>query len=168
LKPHWPSQQELQHRLDYNRVSGLFTWKNIEANKFRGAPAGSQNARGYVSIYWNGRKLQAHQIAWCYINGFYPTTLIDHKDGDPSNNAFNNLREATAVQNAQNKRTQRNNKCGFKGVSFHKSRIGKKWRAAITVNKRTILLGHFNTAEEAYAAYVLAAGANFNEFARVA
>jgi hypothetical protein len=151
VRDHWPSQQELQERLDYDRVSGLFTWKNIRTNRFRGKVAGHQGHqghRGYVSLYWNGRKLQAHQVAWCYVNGVYPVDLIDHKDGDPSNNAFDNLREASSGQNAQNKRTQGNNRSGFKGVSFHKSHSGKKWRAAITVNKTTISLGHFATEDQ--------------------
>jgi hypothetical protein len=171
VRDHWPSQQELQERLDYDRVSGLFTWKNIRTNRFRGKVAGHQGHqghRGYVSLYWNGRKLQAHQVAWCYVNGVYPVDLIDHKDGDPSNNAFDNLREASSGQNAQNKRTQGNNRSGFKGVSFHKSHSGKKWRAAITVNKTTISLGHFATAEEAHAAYAKAAENHFSEFARMA
>lgn len=48
------------------------------------------------------------------------------------------------VQNV-NQRIRKDNKTGFKGVSIH----GNKFRAIITVNKKSIRLGLFNTAIEA-------------------
>ena len=43
---------------------------------------------------------------------------IDHRDGDGLNNRRSNLRFASRSQNTQNLRRPKNNKSGFKGVSW--------------------------------------------------
>jgi hypothetical protein len=68
-------------------------------------------------------------------------------DRNKSNNAIANLREATHAQNQQNKKTYANNLSGHKGVSWYSLR--SKWRVRIQHNKRSILVGFFNTLEEA-------------------
>jgi len=88
--------------------------------------------------------------------------VIDHRDGDPSNNRWNNLRRATPSQNNANRRLQQNNAWGLKGVSRHRSR----WRASIRKDRRTHHLGVFSTPQAAHAAYVAAARKLFGEFAR--
>ena len=54
----------------------------------------------------------------------------------------------------------------MKGVDW-KAR-SQKWQARITVNKKQVYLGLFNTQEAAHAAYVAAAQKYFGEFAREA
>lgn len=87
----------------------------------------------------------------------------DHINGDKLDNRRENLRIATDVQNKYNRGMQRNNKSGFKGVTWHLAR--KRWRATIGVNGKPIHLGVFNTAEEAYQAYCKAAKELHGEFA---
>ena len=84
----------------------------------------------------------------------------DHRDLDPSNDRWDNLREATSSQNKGNARRWRNNQLGVKGVWFHKQK-GK-----FTSQCGHKHLGLFATAGEAYAAYLAAAEAKFGEFAR--
>ena len=43
---------------------------------------------------------------------------VDHRDGDGLNNCRSNLRLASRNQNTQNLRRPKNNKSGFKGVSW--------------------------------------------------
>jgi hypothetical protein len=81
--------------------------------------------------------------------------LIDHIDGNPYNNRFNNLRLATRHQNGCNQKKHSNNTSGFKGVCWHK--VIKKWQAYITVEGQRVGLGYFGTKEEAYAVYCEAA-----------
>lgn len=90
----------------------------------------------------------------------------DHKNQNTLDNRDDNLRPATNSQSGQNRRRGKNNTTGYKGVYFQK-RSGKFW-ALITVNKVRIHLGYFDTAEEAYAAYCVAAIKYFGEFARLA
>jgi hypothetical protein len=89
---------------------------------------------------------------------------IDHIDGDGLKNKRCNLREATPTQNRCNQAIGSRNTSGFKGVSFHK-RI-RKWRAAISTNRKTKNLGYFSTPEEAHSAYCTASRELHGEFGR--
>ena len=88
---------------------------------------------------------------------------IDHRDGNGLNNRRANLRTCTHTQNLRNRGAQANNKCGFKGVSWHKQH--GMWRAQIQVSGRQKHLGYFPTHEAAYAAYCAAAAELHGEFA---
>jgi hypothetical protein len=88
----------------------------------------------------------------------------DHVDCDGLNNRRENLREATGTQNQRNKMAYKNNKSGFKGVSFHI--LYKKWQASISFSGRDKYLGYFSTPEEAHAAYCEASAKYHGEFGR--
>lgn len=89
--------------------------------------------------------------------------IIDHKDNNPLNNTRENLRLATAAENARNRAKDPHSKSGYKGVRPQKN---GKFSAYIGINRKTIRLGTFDTAEEAHAAYCEAAKELFGEFAR--
>jgi hypothetical protein len=128
-----------------------------------GDVAGVTDTDGYRRITIEGRAYPAHQFAWFYMTGEWCSAVIDHRDGTPSNNRWDNLRPATVSQNNANRRLHRNNKCGFKGV------VQNQWgrfMASIYKNGCRHHLGMFATAEEAHAAYVEAAHRLFGEFAR--
>jgi hypothetical protein len=76
---------------------------------------------------------------------------VDHVDHDTLNNQRYNLRSCTATQNRANDSLRCNNTSGFKGVG--KSQDGKHWRADISVNRRHIYLGQFESKEEAALVY---------------
>lgn len=76
--------------------------------------------------------------------------MIDHVNGDPSDNRLCNLREATKSQNMMNVGKIKSNTSGVRGVGW--SKISQKWRAYICVNKRNIHLGLFDDIEDAKAA----------------
>lgn len=87
---------------------------------------------------------------------------VDHINGAGTDCRRDNLRLASTSQNARNRGKQRNNKSGFKGVSWHSQ--NRKWRAEIAVNKQIIHLGLFDTPEEAHRAYCEAADSLHKEF----
>lgn len=90
---------------------------------------------------------------------------VDHKDLDPSNNRWSNLRAADWQTNPRNRRAQSNNRAGLKGVTPAKA--PGRWRSTIVLGKgRQKYLGTFTTPEEAHAAYCAAAQAHFGEFWR--
>ena len=156
------TRARLRALLDYNSKTGEFRWrKRVRQATQPGDMAGSL-VHGYRRIMIDGRSYPAHQLAWLYKKGGWCSQLIDHRDLDPSNNRWTNLRRATRSQNNANTRTLRNNSCGLKGVSPDQGR----WRATIRKNGRTYHLGKFATPQAAHAAYAKAARKLFGEFAR--
>ncbi len=91
--------------------------------------------------------------------------LVDHRDGDGLNNRRDNLRAATRTENNRNNVGRSHRQSPFKGVS-PSGRPKLPWSARITVNKKTVNLGRFVTAEEAAAAYDKAASHYFGHFAK--
>lgn len=123
--------------------------------------------RGYaVRRSWrdedNRRRVQMHQAIFEHY-GVTITAHVDHINGDPLDNRKSNLRLATCSQNLANSKLRKDNKSGFKGVSFNQAQ--KKWFATINVGKKDIFLGRYGIKEEAALAYNKATAKYFGEFA---
>lgn len=88
----------------------------------RGYPSGWQSDRGHWKVMVNGQEVKAHRVVWEIHNGpLHPEEIIDHKDGDPSNNLIGNLRKANKSQNAMNAKRSSANRSGHKGVCVMKN-----------------------------------------------
>lgn len=164
----------LKQRLQYDPIKGQFTWnaipnavhhQKIWNARFAGTIAGSIDKAGYTRIKIGGSSEAAHRLAWLWMTGKEPSDEIDHKDGDRSNNRFDNLREATRAQNCHNKKAKAGSS-EFKGVYFNKQ--SKKWIANITINRVRHYLKSWKTEEAAHAAYREAAERLHGDFARAA
>jgi len=157
------SQEELKEHLHYNPDTGIFTRiKNL--SKKKSTNVGNIDKRGYLHIRINYTRYYAHRLAFLYMTGSIPH-YVDHIDRNPSNNKWNNLREADISQNGANVALMKSSTTGYKGVSkYHYSDV-KKWRAYIKVNGKFINLGKYETTEEAACAYDKAAVQYFGEFA---
>jgi hypothetical protein len=169
---------EVRGLLDYCPETGMFRWKarpeqtgqhKVWNIRYAGKNAGTLSSVGYVHICIKiGEKkfkFYAHRLAWLYVKGNWPFDEVDHVNGDKSDNRWANLRAATSSQNKANKRAQRNNRSGLKGVYFDGSR--QKWAAQIQMNGISYRLGRFKTADAAKSAYEKAALNLHGEFARV-
>ncbi len=77
--------------------------------------------------------------------------VVDHINGDRSDNRRSNLRICTQAENVRNQSIKSNNKSGYKGVHWDAPR--KKWHAHITKNNKTLFLGRFKEIKEAVQAY---------------
>jgi hypothetical protein len=142
--------EKLRETLSYDHGTGIFTWKVRRSGVFR-QHAGSRfvGLRGkvYHRITLGGRQYLAHRLAWLYVYGEFPELLIDHVNGDGTDNRIENLRLASPSQNRQNARINSNNKSGVKGVSFISA--CNLWQADISANGKAHRLGRFKTKEEA-------------------
>ncbi len=158
------SFDEVRRLLSYDQHTGEFIWR-VSPGRRRcvGSRAGSRRQRGKIIIMVRGVKYQAHRLAWLWMTGLWPQSAIDHKDLNPGNNAWLNLREASDSQNAANRGVLGRNKLGVKGVRMTPR---GKYRAQITVGGRRIALGNFATQEQARGAYQSAANRYFGVFAR--
>ena len=110
----------------------------------RGKLAGSTEPCGYTRIKLDGKKYRQHRLVYLYHKGYLPE-FVDHKDGDPTNDRIDNLRECSRAQNMQNCKLRKDNKSGTTGVCYHPS--SGKWRVTVTANKRVHYLGRFEDKE---------------------
>jgi hypothetical protein len=126
----------------------------------------SINREGYLYVHLPGRKLyKIHRVvAIAFIPNPDAKNCVDHRDGNPSNNRVDNLRWATHAENSRNCKMPKNNSSGVKGVYFNK-RLNN-WRAVIHLNGKYVHIGHYETIEEATAAYQEKAREHFGEFYR--
>ena len=88
----------------------------------------------------------------------------DHHNRNKLDNRSCNLVMCTQQENVRNKSKQKNNKSGFTGVSWDKSR--NKWIVLIEIDKKTPkYIGRFSNKEEAIRARLQAEMKYFGEFA---
>jgi hypothetical protein len=109
----------------YNEHS-YYAWLTRWSNK----QAGTKDTKGGIQIkvrYHSTLYLVfAHRIIWALKTGSWPKFYIDHVNGIRSDNRFENLRECTLAENAQNQKLFSNNTSGYRSVSW--SNTKKKWK----------------------------------------
>ena len=166
-------RETIRRLLIYCPYSGLFVWRqrsDVEKawnTRYSGKQAGTnwkigqQTYRRITALNW---PFLAHRLAVLYMTGEWPAEVVDHADGDGTNNKWNNLRLANKSQNLANSKVFRNNVVGLRGVTIHKPT--GKYRATIQEDGKQKYIGHFDTAAEAHAAYVSEAQRIYGEFAR--
>lgn len=139
------------------------------SGKRRGHNAGNLDDNGYYVVRFRGSAYKAHRIVWFLSNNLKDTELlIDHIDGNKTNNKISNLRLVTEKENARNRRACINRKHSeFKGVTLAVNTFKKPWRADIKVEGKSITIGNYRTKEEAAKAYNNAARIYFGEYARL-
>lgn len=120
--------------------------------------------RGYVAGYYIGDKYEDRKKKMMHrIIMNAPDHLeVDHINGVKTDNRRCNLRLCDKSQNGANKPPMRNNKTGFKGVSFDKRE--NKYRAAIKFQGKKYQK-NFKSAVEAARQYNKWAREFFGEFA---
>lgn len=147
------TQAYLREILKYDPETGIFTWIVDRSKAVKsGSIAGCKGKQiGYITIGIKGRVYKAHRLAWLYSYGDWPKGLIDHINGDKSDNRLTNLRDVMADGNSQNvRKPNRRNKSGFMGVIWFQN----KWRATLSVNGKCKWLGDYTTPEEAHQVYL--------------
>lgn len=137
--------------LDYRPETGVFTWKTGHRAGMR---AGSvDKMAGYEQIGIGGKLFRSHRLAWLYVHGAFPVHQIDHINGNRADNRIQNLRDASADTNNQNRKgANKNNGSGLLGAHFD-ARTGR-YMASIMKNRKQIFIGRFDTAEQAHAAHL--------------
>lgn len=159
------SAERLRQLVSYDKDTGVFRLLVDRAKYKRGHVLGCIHHSGYRHIELDGRKYIASNLAWLYVTGKWPD-VIDHKNRCRADDRWANLRLATNGLNRANSIPTSNT--GTKGVWKRKRYATGRDRfvAQITVNRKVIHLGHFDTLAEASAAYAVAAEKAFGVFAR--
>lgn len=156
------TQELLKQLLHYDPDTGLFTWLKPIKRVKPGSTAGSLRKDGYVVIKISSLAFKAHRLASLYMTGKWPVSG-DHRDGDPSNNKWLNLRPTTHAQNCLN-RVMRVGETAASGVTTEKRGKVPRYRARISANGIRHYLGQFSSLEEAKAVVDKARATMHGEF----
>lgn len=170
-----PDQEVLRQILDYNPKTGELFWKERDRkffktngefirwnNRYRGKPALNSVMKGG---YLNGAIFkviyQTHRVIWKMVTGSDPKEILDHINGNRTDNRWCNLREATFAQNVGNRFGNKETSSKYRGASWCER--DKFWASYCA----GVALGRFKTEEEAALAYNEYAKAHYKEFAKL-
>lgn len=149
------SLDELKAAFRYEPETGRFFYtRNMRKNANPTGEAGRVAGRGYVYLSYRNIEYLAHRVAALVMEGAWPTDQIDHINGDKTDNRWCNLRHASHAENLWNRGKVGKKSVPFKGV--YRTPEGR-FKAEIKANGELRRLGHYDTAEEAAAAYDAAA-----------
>lgn len=155
-----PTQSRLKEIFNYDFETGNLVyrerpdkpsqWNGRMAGKVAGSVERKAGKRRsiYVRVHVEGCKHYAHRVVWKLAYGEIPDhMMVDHIDGDGTNNRLSNLRLCTNSENQMNRFAD--NGRDYKGVYQH----GAKWKSEITIEGCRVYLGLFDTQTQAANAY---------------
>ena len=140
------TQNYLHQIFDYK--DGNLYWKIKPSNRSNvGDIVGCiDKSNLYVRCRYKGKSYLVHRFIFAWHYGYCPK-IIDHIDGNRSNNLIENLRAADDVSNQWNQKLHTKNTSGYKNVLYSKSK--KAWICRFKVNGKHICKGHFKNPEDA-------------------
>ena len=113
----------------------------------RGREIGNIRKDGYIQFRTFGiTQILAHHFAWYMIYGNVDFEMLDHINTQRSDNRISNLRIADNQLNQQNRLNS------VKGYWFDKKK--QKYKTIISINRKQINGGYFETKEEAHNRYL--------------
>lgn len=155
-----PPREELRRLFRYEPRTGKLFWKKRPRHmfsderqyrgwngQFAGQEAFTALCNGHRRGICNGQHIYAHRLIWKLKTGEEPPE-IDHINGDPVDNRWENLRAASRAINNRNASRRRDNVSGVTGVSAR----GARWIAQIMDRGQVRHIGIYNTKEEAISA----------------
>lgn len=146
------SIERLRELFSYDPLTGVLTRRISVSNGRAGVSAGTANKRGHMVVSVDRHLLYVHRIGWALHTGMWPTFEVDHRDADPTNNRWTNLRDVPHAVNIQNRRQPNVAHIGQRLLGAFKD--GDRFYSKIGVDGRRHWLGTFGTEEQAHAAYV--------------
>lgn len=98
----------LRRVFDYDPTTGVFLWREPKGTKKRvGQVAGAIRPDGYVHLCYDYHLFLAHRAAWVIVHGVDTPMILDHINGNRSDNRIANLREADWKLNSANTAARR-------------------------------------------------------------
>ena len=147
------TSEQLKKLLAYDPKTGIFTRRKSWGSRKVGDVPGSLSKQGYWQIGVFNQTYSAQVLAWLYVYGEWPSSLVDHINGNRADNRIENLQLLNYSANLLKGKISTVNTSGVKGVYFslrNSQRISyKPWCASIAISGKRTFLGCFATLEEA-------------------
>lgn len=131
----------------YDPETGEITRLVYRSHFRKGTIAGKIDTHGHRQITVNGKAYMAHRLAWYLHYGEWPEKHLDHINGDRDDNRVTNLRLASRSQNGRNRKLNKNNTSGIKGVIWDKR--DRKWMVRVMHNCKSHYGGRFKNLYDA-------------------
>jgi len=140
---------------NYDPETGRLTHKARRKAVKLGRQVGCPDNYGYLvaSVTTHGKKrtYKVHRLIWLYVYGTWPEGVIDHINGDRSDNRLSNLRDVSPQRNSQNSLAGRG-VSQYRGVCFNKTK--NLWQTSIHIDGRQKFVGYYRSEYDAHLAYV--------------
>ena len=136
----------------YDKKNGKLFWqkRKLQMQAKVGDECGCLKRDGYKYFKFNGVAYLQHRIIWHIEKGASSEKVLDHINGNRSDNRIENLREASARENCQN---QKRHRAGRLVGAIFKKQINK-FIGQIRIDGICKHLGTFETEQDAHFAYV--------------
>lgn len=141
------TQEKLKSLITYNAETGEFHWLTTGNGRRMDRKIITSKPNGYMSVVIDRKRYYLHRLAWLYTHGYFPEQVVDHINGNRSDNRLCNLREVSHSCNIRNSTTRKNNACGHTGICMDKRR--NKWMTYINIGGKTKFLGYFDELNDA-------------------
>lgn len=128
-------------------------------------PRISKNGYYRINLCKNNemKTFNIHQlVAKTFIPNIRNDGFVDHINGEKLDNTISNLRWCSCQQNQFNRKLNKDNTSGIKGVSWDSQK--KKWKAQIQLNNKNINIGLYDNLDDAKLARQQKAAELFGEF----
>jgi hypothetical protein len=109
-----------------------------------GKKVGTPQTDGCLTVSIDKKCYLVHRIIFMMHNGYFPE-MVDHIDGNRTNNKIENLREATHAQNAWNSKPRADSNIGIKNITYNKK--FNQYTVRIQVNQERKYIGAFKDLE---------------------
>ena len=112
----------LKNQLNYDPLTGVLTWKFSGSGRRDDLIAGYVKKKGiniWRRVVFEQKEYTSSQLIWSLMTGEFPKFIIDHIDGNPINDKWNNLRRGDKCVDQRNARKSKANKTGVTGVRLN-------------------------------------------------
>ena len=148
--PHY--RRQTNKFVEEGEVTRLWTNQGVEFlidtedhDKIKGSTWVANQSGGYLVARKNNKTIRLHRVLMGVQND--PEAIVDHINGDVTDNRKQNLRITTHQENCQNTTYHKGTEVKYPGVS--RTQDLKKYRARIMVDGKEIYLGRFDNQEDA-------------------
>ena len=142
----------------WRTITGFVNYQVSNIGRVRNTHTGrmlkpGKNARGYYFVILYQDKVLIHKyihrlVALEFMENPDNKPIIDHINGDTTNNCLSNIRWVNKSENGMNARKRSNNTSSiYKGVCWDTK--NNKWKASIMIDRKRTHLGYFHDEKEA-------------------